>query len=179
MAKDGTNRGGARVGSGRKPKPLNEKILEGKSQKDLEVLESPDLSTADMPPVEEYMTAVQKDGQQLCAKEIYEKTWKWLKARRCEDLVSPQMIQQYSMAVARWIHCENAISQFGYLAKHPTTGAAIASPYVAMEREYMKQINQCWFQIAQVVKDNCTAEYGSYTPHDDFMESLLSSQGKK
>ena len=29
MAKDGTNRGGARVGAGRKPKALQEKLLEG------------------------------------------------------------------------------------------------------------------------------------------------------
>ena len=32
MAKDGTNRGGARVGAGRKKKPLAEKIAEGKAE---------------------------------------------------------------------------------------------------------------------------------------------------
>ncbi|MGI6697186.1 MAG: terminase, partial [Clostridia bacterium] len=29
MAKDGTNRGGARIGAGQKKKPLADKILEG------------------------------------------------------------------------------------------------------------------------------------------------------
>ena len=33
------------------------------------------------------------------------------------------------MSVSRWIQCEEAISEFGMLAKHPTTGNAIASPY--------------------------------------------------
>ena len=31
MAKDGTQRGGARPGAGRKPKALKEKLLEGRS----------------------------------------------------------------------------------------------------------------------------------------------------
>ena len=31
MAKDGTNRGGIRIGAGRKRKPLEEKIAEGKA----------------------------------------------------------------------------------------------------------------------------------------------------
>ena len=30
MAKDGTNRGGTRIGAGRKPKPMFDKITEGK-----------------------------------------------------------------------------------------------------------------------------------------------------
>ena len=37
MAKDGTNRGGARAGAGRKSKSLNDKISEGKSAKVLTV----------------------------------------------------------------------------------------------------------------------------------------------
>ena len=86
-----------------------------------------------------------------------------------------QLIEQYAMSVSRWIQCEEAISEYGFLAKHPTTGNAIASPYVSMSRDYMKQVNSTWFAIYQIVKENCSVEYGQ-TPHDDLMERLLSAR---
>ena len=78
------------------------------------------------------------------------------------------------MSVARWIQCEKAVSEYGFIAKHPTTGAAIASPYVAMSREYMKQINQCWYQIYQVVRDSASDTVIGSSPQDELMEKLLS-----
>lgn len=90
--------------------------------------------------------------------------------------MSPQLLQQYAMAVGRWIQCEMAVSEYGFLAKHPTTGAAISSPYVTMSREYMKQINQIWFQIFQVVKGNSSSEYQGASPQDDLMERLLKTR---
>jgi hypothetical protein len=176
MAKDGTNRGGARVGAGRKPKALTEKINTGKHAIVVELPETGDLEGSVMPPVKDYMTADQKNGQDFCAKEVYEETWNWLKDRGCQELVSPQILQQYAMSVARWIQCETAISEYGFLAKHPTTGAAISSPYVTMSREYMKQVNQCWYQIFQVVKENCSTEFQGASPQDDLMERLLKAR---
>jgi hypothetical protein len=129
-----------------------------------------------MPKVKDYMTATQKNGQFFCAEDVYAETWIWLKERRCQELVSPQIIQQYAMSVARWIQCETAISEYGFLAKHPTTGAAIASPYVTMSREYMKQVNQCWYQIFQIVKENCSTEFQGASPQDDLMERLLKAR---
>jgi hypothetical protein len=40
----------------------------------------------------------------------------------------------------------------------------------------MKQVNNIWFQIYQVVRENCTTEYRGVTPHDDAMEKLLSAR---
>ena len=88
----------------------------------------------------------------------------------------PSAHQQYAMAVSRWIQCEHAISEYGFLAKHPTTNAAIASPYVTMGQNYMKQVNQIWYQIYQVVKENCSVEFAGNTPQDDVMERLLRSR---
>ena len=42
-----------------------------------------------------------------------------------------------------------------------------------MSREYMKQANTAWYQIYQVVKENCSVEFGGPTPQDDVMERLL------
>ena len=42
-----------------------------------------------------------------------------------------------------------------------------------MSQSYMKQVNQAWYQIYQIVKENCSVEYGGATPQDDAMERLL------
>ena len=175
VAKDGTNRGGARIGAGRKPKPLTDKIREGRSDSAMVLPEPASFYGVDVPPVKEYLKAQQKNGRSLAAAQIFEEVYLWLKERGCENLVSRQLIEQYAMTVSRWIQCEEYISEYGFLAKHPTTGNAIASPYVSMSSQYMKQSNQIWYQIYQVVKENCSTPY-SGTPHDDMMERLLQSR---
>jgi hypothetical protein len=108
--------------------------------------------------------------------ELYESIWQWLYERRCSHLIPAQLLEQYAMSVSRWIQCEEAISEFGFLAKHPTTGNAIPSPYVAMSQNFMKQATSLWLQIYQVVKENNAADYKGSTPHDDAMEQLLNAR---
>ena len=69
--------------------------------------------------------------------------------------------------------CVTITSELGFLAKHPTTGAAIQSPYVAIANTYMTQANRLWAEIFQIVRENCTSEYAGSNPHDDVMERLL------
>ena len=176
MARDGTARGGQRVGSGRKSKALTEKIETGNpGGRKLKVIQLPkgsELKGEDITDPKEYLNAKQKNGESLGADEIFKNTWKWIKERGCDQLISIQLVEQYAMSVARWLQCEQAISEYGFLAKHPTTGAACASPYVQMSQQYMKQINSVWYQIFQVVKENCSEEFMG-TPQDDMMELLL------
>ena len=179
MAKDGTARGGPRIGQGRPKKPLAEKVMEGKATGELVLPDPVELEAVDVPPVKEYMQAAQKNGNDLCAAEVCTNTYKWLAQRGCEKYVNTQLIEQYAMAVSRWIQCEEAISEYGFLAKHPTTQAAIASPYVAMSREYMKQVTSVWYQINQVVREHCSVEYGDSSPQDDLMERLLQARGSR
>ena len=177
MAKDGSGRGGARPGAGRKPKALTEKIAEGRPAEVM--MEPAELEGVDVPPVKDFLKSPQKSGRELVAEEVYNETYAWLKARGCEKLVTVQMVEQYAMSVSRWIQCEEIVSSTGFLAKHPTTGAAIASPYVTMSQSYMKQTNYCWMQIYQIVKENCSAGYGGANPHDDLMERLLAARRRK
>ena len=169
MAKDGTKRGGARPGAGRKKKPLVEKIQEGR---DAVVMDTDGLESKEMPDVKEYLKADQAMGE-LHAAETYEEVWNWLKDRGCAELVSLQLIEQYSMSVARWIQLEQLSSRTGFVGKHPTTGAAIASPIVSMSQAYLKQANQLWYQIYQIVQENCSTPFKG-NPHEDAMERLLS-----
>ena len=91
---------------------------------------------------------------------------------KCDAFVPKQLIEQYAMTVGRWIHCEQTISKLGYIAKHPTTGAAISSPYVKMSMDYSRQATILINEITQIVKENCPQEVVN-NPNDDVMEILL------
>ena len=189
MAKDFTNRGGSRVRAGERPAALVDKISAGKAARILEIpdldtdtdIEIADLTDAaefdgeDMPPPSEYLSARQKDGKPLGADELYTETWRWLKARGCEKFVNPRLIEAYSQAFSRYIQCEEAISLYGFLGKHPTTGGAIASPFVQMSQSFQKQANLIWYEIFDIVRQNCTTAFVG-NPQDDIMEALLSKR---
>lgn len=167
--------GGIRAGSGAKRKPLAEKILTGR--KNLQQMSFEELESIDMPEPKEYLAAKQRDGKDLQAMEIYKETWQWLDQRRCAALINPQLLEQYSMAMARWMQCEGAITEYGFISKHPTTGAPIASPFVAMSQNFRKQALNIWVQIFQVVKENCSQDYNALS--DDPMERLLSRRPER
>ena len=170
---------GPKPGSGGRPKKaLADKIADGNpGKRPLTVIDfqdsAADLEGQDMPKPSAFLSAKQKDGTELQAVEIYRNTWEWLSVRGCAAIISPQLIERFAMASARWIQCEMITSQLWFLAKHPTTGAAIQSPYVAIANTYMTQANRLWAEIFQIVRENCTSEYTGANPQDDVMERLL------
>lgn len=166
-------RGPAPGTGGRPRKALQDKILEGNpSKRKIQVLEVPTLEGVEMPQPKEFLSEEQKDGHEFQAKKIYEETWHWLKERKCETLVSPSTLERYALSFARLIQTEHALSKYGFLSKHPTTGAAVTSPYVNIANMYMKQTNQLWNTIYSIVRENCSTDYEG-SPHQDLMESLL------
>lgn len=191
MAKDGTNRGGRRVRAGDKPMPAAEKIQNGKTVRvmsneiptftpsELAAVDLPEgavMVGADMPKPSDYLSARQKNGIPLGADEIYKETWQWLKERNCEKLVNKRLIEAYAQAFARYIQCEEATSMYGLLGKHPTTGGVMASPFVQMSQQYQKNANLIWYEIYDIVKQNCTEVFDE-NPNDT-MEMLLRSRNK-
>ena len=191
MAKDGTNRGGRRVRAGDKPMSAAEKIQRGREVRvmnndipsftptELDAVDLPEgavMNGADMPKPSEYLSAKQKNGIPLGADEIYKETWRWLKARNCEKLVNKRLIEAYAQAFARYIQCEEATSTYGLLGKHPTTGGVMASPFVQMSRQYQKSANLIWYEIYDIVKQNCTEVFED-NPNDT-MELLLRARKK-
>lgn len=189
MAKDGTNRGGRRVRAGDKPQALTDKVASGKAAKILQVPDlqpesmldvedlhgAADMYGADMPTPSDYLSARQKDGKPLGADALYKETWQWLKQRGCEKFVNPRLIEAYAQAFTRYIQCEEAISTYGLLGKHPTTGGAISSPFVQMSQSFQKQANLIWYEIFDIVKQNCSTAFVG-NPQDDIMEALLSGR---
>ena len=188
MARDGTNHGGRRPRAGKKPKVLADKIAGGQTASILEfpgmmlsgadLRGAADLCGADMPSPSGYLSAQQQDGKTLGADEIFRETWLWLKERGCEHLVNYRLIESYAQAFARYIQCEEAVSQYGLLGKHPTTGGAIASPFVQMALSFQKQSNMLWYEIFDIVKQNCTTNF-SGSAQEDPMERLLRTRMQK
>ena len=175
--------------AGDKPAPAAEKIQKGQqvqilkndiptlSPTELEAVDLPEgavMNGVDMPKPSDYLSARQKNGIPLGADEIYKETWLWLKERNCEKLVNPRLIETYAQAFARYIQCEEAISTYGLLGKHPTTGGVIASPFVQMSQQFQKNANLIWYEIYGIVKENCTEPVGDDL--NDAMERLLRSR---
>ena len=146
--------------AGAKPGPLGEKLAAGRPATRLEdPLNEPfDFAGNDigdgavragetMPEPSDYLSEIQRDGKPLGADLVYRETWQWLDQRGCSQFVAPRLIEVYAQAFARYVQCEQAISKFGLLGKHPTTGAAIASPFVAMSQSFGKQANVYWYEI--------------------------------
>ena len=67
-----------------------------------------------MPPVQEYLSARQRDGKTLGAAEVYKETFSWFKKLGCHKIVNRKIIEAYAMSVTSWIQCEEAISQYGF-----------------------------------------------------------------
>ena len=172
MAKDGTMRGGQRVGAGRKSKALTDKIADGRLNGAVVLPEPAEIEGADVPPVKEYLKAAQKNGKDLCAEEVYRDTWNWLNSIGCAGYVSPQTIERYAMCVARWLQCEEMTNELGFLSKHPTTGKPVTSPFINIGINYMNQASRQWDNIMQIVKENCSVDFSGTNPNDD-LERLL------
>lgn len=183
MAKDGTARGGARMNAGRKSKGLAEKIAAGNpGKRALKVMEA--TNTAESLPVNvelpEYMTEAQQGIEfELNAEARYREAVAWIHSRGCDGLVSEQLLRSYAMSVARWEQCERIISRRGMDGCHPTTGAPMASPYVGIAQGYLKQANNLWLMIFQIVKENSVTTYDPKKPpveDSDPMERLLNKR---
>ena len=56
-----------------------------------------------------------------------------------KDFVNKRLLESYSMAFACFIQCEDALSKYGLLGKHPTTGGVVASPFIIMKQKSSEQ----------------------------------------
>lgn len=187
MAKDGTNRGGRRAGAGRKPAPLAEKLAEdGRATRVVEpadfqplnvdghILSSAQERTeTPMPSLSAHLTDAQAGGEEFPAAHIFEKVWLWLAERGATGFVPVHLVESFAHTYARHIQCEREISRTGLLGQHPTTKAAIATPYAQLSREYLKQANMFWYEIYNVLRTTSTREISGAEVADEVMERLL------
>ena len=103
-----------------------------------------------MPEVKDWMVAAQENGEELTAASIYAELDEWMRMYHAYAAVPPLLLQQYAMCVARWVQAEQALSKYGLLALKADK-SAMESPYAKVGREYLKQANNLWYSINQLI----------------------------
>lgn len=174
--------GGARIGAGRKKKSQAARALEGRpavksaarpgNPKPKAVQPAAD----DCPEPHEYMSMATKNASENIAPKIYLEIYAWLKARGCDRLVQPHLVEQYALSYARYTQAETAVHQFGFLAKHPTSGQPVPSPFIEISDAALKKVQSTWQVIYAVVRDVCNGYADG--EEADVMEQILSGKWK-
>lgn len=171
---------GPKPGTGGRPKkPLVDKITEGNpGKRTLKVVEFNEKEVAELPEPPEFLLEAAKVTEKWpSATDIFNKTVDWIKKTGCLEIIPTDYIEEYALCKTRWLECERMNARVGLLAKHPTTGQPMQSPYVQMATTYLRQSDAAWSKIYEVVKTNCTTEFRQNgTPHDDVMERLLTGK---
>lgn len=167
------SRGGRRPGAGRPSKPLKDKMLEGNpGKRPIKVLEfNNEHEEENLPIPPDYLSDK--------GKEIFNLTVEWLQRTECLDLIIPAHIEEYAMCKERWLECEAKNDKHGLLAKHPTTGQPMQSPYVQMAINYLKQADTAWNKIYSVVKENCTKDFRQGMPEDPMARLLREADARR
>ena len=118
--------GGARIGAGQKKKALSERIVEGNPGKRkltvMEFTDTADLQGETMPPPRDYLAARQKNGKELLAVEVYERTWTWLHERGCAHLIPAQILEQYAMQSPAGYSARNVSPSMAFWQSTPPRG---------------------------------------------------------
>ena len=173
--------GGRRQGCGRKKADIKTQVLFGRADKELlpDLPVSGDMQGNEMPPPRKYLTADTHSATENRGAEIYASLWDWLKERDCHMLVSNELLQQYSLAVSRFEQVEEAINRFGFLAKHPTTGMPIESPYVKIAKDCQQRVLNIWELIELKIADRCSLYADAHKENPEPMEILLRQAREK
>lgn len=176
--------GGARVGAGRPRKAKEEKILEGREEMPNQVSVITNVSPipveqilSNMPAVEDYMTAIQRDGKPLTADLEFKKIYIWATRMGCQEVIPVMLLEQYAMNRARWKALQNAISEYGYVSKKSTSNNVQLSPFFTALVEIEKQMNTSYVMINQMAREHCITGFVEYKPEDAEMERILKKQG--
>jgi hypothetical protein len=169
--------GGKRAGAGRPKKPLAEKLLDGNpGRRKLTVLEFKPAEVEPLMPPDYLGDAAGGVDKYPGAAEIFERVTDWLEQTGCLRLIPPEHITEYSLLKARWLECEAKNARHGLLAKHPTSGQPIVSPFVRMGIDYLKAADAAWNKIWMIVSQNSERTFQHKNPNVDVMERLLNTQ---
>ena len=168
--------GGARPGSGRKKRPLADKILEDSTRKHRpKVLNMPNPEDSLLPEAPDYLrtmvaTGVSNDVPGM--KVIFDETVKWLEGTKCLHLINPHHITEYSILTTRWLECEDVVSK-SIFWRSKKDGELMPNPLSDQALRYWKAADAAWDKIWRIVAQNCEENFGGHNPHDDLMEKLI------
>jgi len=171
--------GGWRPNSGRKRKPLAEKILEGypgkRKPQVLDIAADNDTPVLELP--EDLAYYPPRIGGKPTAQDVWEGTVAFLKTTGCLHLVAPNIIWSYSIYMSRAAEAERILSKQAmiYEVGDKTKGDKLEikqHPAVDASIKYITAADRLWGRIWDVILQNSVKSYAS-TSHDDLMQGLL------
>lgn len=166
---------GPKPGTGGRPKKaLYDNILDGNPGKRPITVLSDDIKQDDVD-----FTA--PDFLSDMGKQIFKDTVKWLDGTDCLGFINPQHIAEYAHCKSRWLECE-AYNDRNLLAKHPTTGQPMQSPFVDIGLKYLRQADTAWAKIWDIVKENSRVDFHQGNPNQrekDEMAEVFRQKEKK
>jgi hypothetical protein len=164
------SRGGARPGSGRKKKPLAEKLLNGNpGKRPLKIVEFYDVPVAGPLTPPDFLKIASKEtaDNYPTADEIYTQVVEWLQDTGCAHLVNPTLIEDFAMNRRAYFECEYMNKRLGRIA------GGKRSPYVDMAVQYAGLMRTAFDRIWAIVSQNSEKLYEGNSGND-VMERLLS-----
>ena len=162
MAKDGTRRGGARVGAGRKKKQKPET-----PETVINSISVTEEERGSFPQFNRTLHDAPGEFSLAAAEGVYYSVFKFAKENGAENRVPKELVELFAVTFSRWVQVEEQISKEGFTAEHPTTGAPCKSPLVDVSNTYSKQAHNYWYSIWTAIKD------GEAAIETDDMEDML------
>ena len=158
MAKDGTRRGGARLGAGRKPKRLSVREVET-------IMHETRVSREEYeqyPPCGELL-------QGTTAEDIYYSIYKFADQRGARDDLAQEIVEFFAVSYYRWAEAEKELNEQGLTAPHPVTRLPCKNPLVNVSETYSKQAQNYWYIIWSVLKEHIPIA-DEYDPMEDLLD---------
>jgi hypothetical protein len=167
MAKDGTLRGGRRVGSGHPRSPLTEKLLTGNHGHPITHLKV-------LPADEEQKPSgfIMLDGKEggsnvPSAASIFTLMQDFLSRVGCSDIVPLPLVEDFAFLRRSYLECEYMNRDHGRIANGKR------SPYVTMALDYQRASLQVFNHIWSIIEKNSAEQYEK---KNDFL-NMLKSRG--
>ena len=171
-------KGGARKGSGRKPKPLAQKIAEGNpGRRQLKKVEFDDTSyDPSKPPAYLPMLEKKKGGTLVTPMDIYRETIEYLEPSGCLHLVPKALLREYVMANYHMVQAHYELSQSSHVGVNQKKEVVVTSFAEFMQKQ-QKQVLACWEPIWEIVSRN--SERVLDDPEHEFIAILFGGRMRK
>ncbi|GHV27293.1 hypothetical protein FACS18948_4420 [Clostridia bacterium] len=165
-------RGGARQNSGRKKKPLADKLLEGNpGHRTIQTIQFDGIPLESELQAPSFLSLASKETADNfpTAADLFNDLTAWLQGTGCLHLISPTLIEDFCLNRRAYFECEYMNKRLGRIA------GGRRSPYVDMAALYAGLMRTAWDRMWSIISQNSEKSYNSHSSFGiDIMEQLLS-----
>jgi hypothetical protein len=169
-------RGGKRSGSGRKPKPLAEKLADGNvghrpiTKLDLNLRSS-------RPKLPEYYKNLEnRAGELVPIDKLFDEIVDEIESTGCLNLVPTELIVGYAVAKYRWLEAESQLTKTAMVTRNSKQEYEMTD-FAKVELFYKKSKQEAWSPIWEIVVKN--SEKAINNPEEDFILSMMQGRVRR